>query len=303
MNDMDSRIVIRRGVPGDARACNRVMHEAIIEFERLHGETIDEPEEEWWAVLEPFYRMLVANAAEWWVAEESPGGPLVGFARSIENDGVIELTEFFVRPSAQGHGLGRELIERAFPTGRGRLRFLIATRDVRAIARYYSAGLAIRFPILELSGPTSATEPPAGLAVERVDGEADRDAIRTIERALLGFSQGDALLDCLLDVREGYLYRRGGAAIGFAFVSRDGCGPIGALDPADLPDILLHVEGRAHELGMDRLDLEIPAPNAAATRHLIGRGFRLDQAVSFLMSDHPFGEFDRFIGFNPPLFL
>jgi GNAT superfamily N-acetyltransferase len=300
---MNAKPTIRRGVPGDTRACNALMYEAVADFETRLGDGLDEPEEEWWAVLEPFYRMMVATAADWWVAEESPGGPLTGFARSMESEGVVELTEFFVRPSAQGHGLGRELLELAFPAGRGRLRFLIATRDVRALARYYAAGLAIRFPILELTGLTRATEPPAGLTVSPVDGDADVGAVRAIQRELLGFAQSDAVLRCLLDVREAYLYRRGDAAIGFAFVSRDGCGPIGALDPADMPDILLHVEGRANELGMVQLSLEIPGPNEAATRHLLSRGFRLDQAVSFLMSDRPFGQFDRFIGFNPPLFL
>src|SRR6266536_633671 len=51
---------------------------------------------------------------------------------------------------------------------------------------------------------------------------------------------------------------------------------IAALDPADLPDILLHVEGRACALGPERLDLQLLAPNEVATRHLLGRGFRLD---------------------------
>ena len=106
-----------------------------------------------------------------------------------------------------------------------------------------------------------------------------------------------------MELREPYLYRRDGAPVGFSFVSKDGCGPIGALDPADQPGILLHVEDRAHALDMDELSLEIPAPNEIATRHLLSRGFRFDPFLSFLMSDRPFGQFDRFIGLSPPLFL
>lgn len=91
--------------------------------------------------------------------------------------------------------------------------------------------------------------------------------------------------------------------IGFAFVGRGGGGPIAALDPADLPDILLHVENRAIALGLERLDLQVPAPNEVATRHLLDRGFRLDPWVNLLMSNRPFGRFDRILSFGPPIFL
>ena len=33
--------------------------------------------------------------------------------------------------------------------------------------------------------------------------------------------------------------------------------------------------------------------------HLLGRGFRIDQWINLLMSNKPFGQFDRFIAFSP----
>jgi GNAT superfamily N-acetyltransferase len=75
---------------------------------------------------------------------------LVGFARTIEREGLVELTEFFVLPVTQGRGIGRELLERAFPSGAGRVRSIVATADVRAQARYYAAGTVARFPIYSL---------------------------------------------------------------------------------------------------------------------------------------------------------
>jgi hypothetical protein len=107
----------------------------------------------------------------------------------------------------------------------------------------------------------------------------------------------------LLEQREAYRYLRGGAVAGFAFVGAGGTGPIAALDPADMPHILRHVETRAAALGVARLELEVPSPNAEAIRHLLGRGFRIDPWINYLMSNVPFGQFDRFIGFSPPLFL
>jgi GNAT superfamily N-acetyltransferase len=300
---MDAPGTFRRGTAADSRACHRLLYEAITEFEARVGGTVGGTEAEWWAGLEPFHLMLAEQATEWWVATDGEGGRVDGFARSIESDGFVELTEFFVRPSAQGRGVGRGLLARAFPADGDKARFLIATRDVRALGRYYGAGLSIRFPMLEMSGATRATEPPAGLAVRRVGGDADVASIREIERGLLGFERSPATLLTLLAVREAHVFRRGTADVGFAFVGPGGVGPIAALDPADMAPILLHVEGRAHDLGMEELELEVPAPNEVATRHLLSRGFRLDPAMSFLMADRPFGRFDRFIGFNPPLFL
>ena len=150
-----------------------------------------------------------------------------------------------MKPGHQAKGIGRELIGRAFPDRPDATRCIIATRDVRALARYYATGLAIRFPILEMSGPTRPTEPTADLQVRRVDGEADVASLRELELELLGFERSEAQLRTLLDVREAYLYHRGAAAIGFSFVSRSGIGPIGALEPADQPAILLARRGPA----------------------------------------------------------
>ena len=143
------------------------------------------------------------------------------------------------------------------------------------------------------------------LTPHRMDAESgpDRSALGEIEGSVLGYGRGEAEVRWLLQDREGYLYLRGGDALGFAFGGEGGCGPIAALDPADLPDILLHVERRAAALGLERLELQVPAPNEVATRHLLSRGFRLDPWVNLLMSNRPFGQFDRLISFGPPVFL
>jgi hypothetical protein len=71
----------------------------------------------------------------------------------------------------------------------------------------------------------------------------------------------------------------------------------------DLPSILEHVEDRAAARGVEKLEFEVPSVAETAVRHLLGRGYRIDPWINLLMSDRPFGRFDRFIGFSPPLFL
>lgn len=255
----------RRATPEDAITCHELMWESVTDLGRRQGTPLEGTATDWWRSSEPLHRLLVQIAAEWWVAEESDSRRLVGFARSIERDGLFELTEFFVRPDEQSRGVGRALLERAFPAGRGTVRSIVATSDVRAQARYYAAGTVARFPLFTLGGVPDNPEP----------------------------------------IRElvGTLYRRADRVIGFSFVGHDGAGPMAVLEPADLPAVLLHVEGLARSIGLERLELQVPAPNAIAIHHLSGRRYRFDPWINILMSDQPFGQFDRFIPFSPPLFL
>jgi GNAT superfamily N-acetyltransferase len=302
---MTKQPTIRRGTPDDVERCHEVMWASVTDFGARHGTPLEGTAAEWWASGESLQRFLATQAAEWWVAEDPAARTVVGYARSIERGGLFELTEFFVEPTAQSRGVGRALIEHAFPAGRGEIRSIIATTDVRALTRYYGAGLVARFPMLTLGGVPAAVEPGGELTQHRIDGDAaaDRQALAAIDRWVLDYAREEAEISWLLADREGYLYRRGDEVVGFGFVGKEGGGPIAALDPADLPDILLHVEGRAAAFGSRRLELQVPAPNEVATRHLLGRGFRLDPWVNLLMSNRTFGRFDRLLSFGPPLFL
>jgi GNAT superfamily N-acetyltransferase len=276
---------------------------SVTDLGRRQGTPLEGTAADWWRSSEPLNRQLAQIAAEWWVAEETHSGRLVGFARSIERDGLLELTEFFVRPDQQSRGVGKALLERAFPAGRGTVRSIVATSDVRAQARYYAAGTVARFPLFTLGGVPGDPEPIRNVIAEPIDGERAIEAQRAIERSVLGHRRSDDEIHWLLDQRHGHLYRRADRVIGFSFLGRDGAGPMAVIEPSDLPAILLHVEGLARTIGLQRLELQVPAPNAIAIRHLMGRGYRFDSWINILMSDRPFGQFDRFIPFSPPLFL
>jgi hypothetical protein len=190
-----------------------------------------------------------------------------------------------------------------FPAGRGTVRSIVATPDVRAQARHYAAGTVARFPLFTLGGPPGDPEPMRGVMAEPIEGERAIEAQRAIERTVLGHRRSDDEVRWLLGQRQGHLYRRADRVIGFSFLGRDGSGPMAVLEPSDLPAILLHVEGLARTIGLERLELQVPGLNAIAIRHLMARGYRFDSWINFLMSDRPFGQFDRFIPFSPPLFL
>jgi len=296
-------VVLRRGTLDDSRRCHSVLIEAVVDLTTRQGARWEANAEEMWPRFEPIYQLLGEHAAEWWLAEDKDSGELVGYARSMERGGMFELSELFVRPGRQSAGVGRQLLELAFPPDRGEVRVIIATTDVRALARYYGAGTVARFPIVTMS---RAPRADAGQAneVEAVRATVeDLPALAVLERAVIEFDRGEAELTWLVKEREGYLYRRGGEPVGFGFIGRSGVGPVAALDPADQPAILDHIEGRAAEMGREEIGFEVPMVNEIAMRHLLGQGYRMDTFLTLLLSSRPFGQFDRFIGFGPPIVL
>lgn len=294
----------RRAQPDDAVACHELMWASVTDLGRRQGSPLTGTADEWWVSDESLQRELARMAAEWWVAEETNTGQLIGFARSLERDGLLELTEFFVLPGQQARGVGKGLLERAFPGDRGTVRSIIATLDVRAQARYYAAGTVARFPLFTLGGAPSGRAVTTGdVVAEPMAGQSGLEAQREVELAVLGHRRSETELLWLLGQRQGHLYRRAGAVVGFSFVGPDGVGPAAVLDPADLPAVLAHVEGVASSIGIEHVELQVPGPNAVAIRYLTGRRFRFDPWINLLMSDRPFGQFDRFIPFSPPVFL
>jgi GNAT superfamily N-acetyltransferase len=297
--------IIRRGTLADSRQAFDVFLEAIVDLSTRLGAPWEPRPDEMWPRMESLLAMLARHAAEWWVAE-GVDGQLLGYARSMERGGLFELSEFFVRPAHQSGGLGRELLERAFPAGRGEVRAIIATIDTRAQASYYRSGTAARFPILSLVGQPGARSGAGALdpTLEAVTATPDLiPRLLELERNAIEFDRGDEMR-WLVDERSGFLYRRAGRPIGYGFLApRGGIGPVGTDDPADLPAILDHLERRAAELGIEEISADLPGPNEAGIRHLLGRGLKFDTFVTLLMSSRPFGRFDRFIGFAPPFVL
>ncbi len=296
----------RRGTASDSYACFAIFWGSIQDLAHRLGTSWTGTVEESWPGFEDLYALLADRAAEWWVVDSPDGDGLLGYARSIERGGLFELTEFFVRTDRQSAGIGRGLLEAAFPLDRGEVRAIIATTDVRAMARYLRAGTSIQFPIVGFTGTPSAEAGAGDLTPIRIEGGTGPDSLETvaeIEREVLGYDRGHELA-WILERREGYVYRDADRrAVAFAFIGRTGVGPIAAREPEHLPDVLAHVEGRAAALGRERLGFEVPAPNVTAMHHLLGRGYQVDPFLTLLMASRPFGRFDRYIGFTPPFVI
>ena len=213
---MTAEFNIRRGTPSDTRAAFDVSMLAMKDLFLRHGYEWKLEPEAFWKVLAPFLTHLAEHAAQWWIAENRADGKLIGYARSVERDGLFELSELFVRPDKQSAGLGKLLLDKAFPSGRGEVRAIIATNDVRGVARYYGAGTAARFVLFSLTGQPRqvADENHEALRI----GPAEIREFAEMEQAVVGYAR-HADYPWLLENREIYRYRNAGRTVGFGCFS------------------------------------------------------------------------------------
>jgi ribosomal protein S18 acetylase RimI-like enzyme len=290
----------RRATPDDNRCLFEVSELALADLARRKGYPWDEvtDDEALWAQRRPLYEHLAVAAEQCWLAEDE-AGQVIGYARSVRQDGVLELTELFVRPGQQSAGVGRELLARAFST-EGRQRYIVATSDTRALARYLKAGLSVHFPIFEFRGTPEAVTVPTDLRLEPMGADAVELAAG-VDRAVLGYRR-DADHAWLAQTREGFLARRDRDVVGYVYCGEDS-GPIAALAAEDLPALLAHAETFAHARGAANLSFEVPLVNRQAVAHLLARGYQMQSFFAFLMSDGPVGHFENYVLFSPPYFI
>jgi GNAT superfamily N-acetyltransferase len=81
------------------------------------------------------------------VAEER--GAVIGFAGLLDLGSCVALSDLFVRPDLQSHGVGGTLLDELLPSGRPRV--TMASADPRALASYARRGMRPRWPAYYLS--------------------------------------------------------------------------------------------------------------------------------------------------------
>ena len=248
-----------------------------------------------WMRRKPMFEYLAASAPHFWVAEQD--GEIAGYARSIEHDGMIELTEFFVLPGRQSGGLGREISSRAFPQTDSAHRVIIATLDERALARYMKAGVYARFPIKYFSRKAEKAEVETDLKFETLQSSIHLEAIDKIDKFVLGHGRAP-LHEWIASTREGFICKRAGEAAGYGY---DG-GPYAVFDEDDLPAVLAHAENLAAEKD-DDFGVETPLINKQAIQYFMDRKYRMDDFTALFMSNEPFGRFENYLCFSPIFFM
>lgn len=267
----------------------------------------DKPDAEYLSSAFEYFKMFTEYFAEtaehFWVAEQD--GEIIGFSRSMARDGVRQLSEFFVHPDKQAQGVGKRLLEAAFPSDAEHNRVVIGTSDIRALIRYLKSGVKFRFTIYDWARPPEIVPFESDLSIEPFTSTPENLAIlRSIDQTILGFTK-EADHIWLSKHRQGHFYRRNGQVVGYSYVSHR-AGPIAMLHNHDFHTALAHVESEMNKYVDDvwkNIYLPIPMTNTAAVEYVLRRGFQTSPLLEHFMSDQPLGQYENYVFMDPPFII
>lgn len=252
-----------------------------------------------WQRQGPLMEHLERTAAEDWLAEDG-SGRVVGMARSIERQGHVQLTHFFVSPDSQATGVGRGLLERAFPPGWGRHRSVIAILHPQALGLYLRFGLKGRGLGLALSKRPAEIEVPTTMRVEEIGpGKAAEEAINTIDEQVLGYRR-EVDVRFFLSERPAYLFWRGREPVAYLFAGTGFvAGPAAALERSDLPALIAKQEILALAAGHETTSIGLSTAAADTLSWALEHGYRIEPFYELLLSDAPTMQLDRYLMTQP----
>ncbi len=243
---------------------------------------------------------------------------IVGFGSAVERGAIWFLSMLFVRPEAQGQGLGRAILERLLPspTFGGVLTTAVDSLQPISTALYARYGIAPRMPILDLRGEIGRSEAfpdlPSGVVALPFESIADgppggaghralAELVNAIDRELLGAEHPQDHRFLRMEGRSGFLYRSpDGAALGYGYAGEVGrLGPIAVRDAALLEAVVGHLVSSVPTRGARA----IWAPGAALRLMptLLAAGLRTDEFPLLLCWDRPFADFSRYVPISPGL--
>lgn len=297
-------ITYRPGTLADSFAVFQVFLKSIMDYsERMNVQAITGGNDpamlaSIWEKRKPLFDFLSESASQFWLAERD--GEVLGYARTIEHDGLQELTEFFVAPNQQSGGVGRELLSRAFADDGAPYRTIIATMDERALSNYMRMGVYGRILLKYFSRKAEAVSVETDLMISPLDLNVHLEALNRIDRELVNHTRAD-IHRWIAGRRAGFVYQRGGEVVGYGYVGGNH-GPFAVLNADDFPAVLAHAESRAAETG-DDFGVSVPMINQKAVDYLLSRKYQIDSFTTVLMSNVPFGKFENYLTFAPEFFL
>ncbi len=320
----------------DLRTCAAIWREALNDY--LGRLAQPEIPDDLAPILRLYAHLHATDPATFLVAERASSGggtpaSVDGFVVVVRRERLAFLSMLFVRPGAQGRGLGRALLARAMPAdaavGPGRADGgpddaagppawkATATDSVQPISNglYASLGMVPRIPILRLVGlpeqPAAFAALPAGVDAVRFDEVVD-DAdglassalaaeLAALDRDAAGFERTPDHAYHAREGRIGFLFRDAtGAAVGYGYSSEAGrVGPVAVRDATLLGPVVGHLVRAVRPRGA--FGLWVPGPAGEAIVPLLHAGFRIDGFPVLLCWDRPFADFARYIPMSPGL--
>ena len=298
-------IFIRRGEETDQFTVFSVFRTSLLGLLKELQMAADLPTRQEIEALYPYYESFLKHiydtCDQFWVAETN--GQIVGYARSILRDGIRQLSEFFVLPGHQSRGIGRQLLERAFPGGGDINRVICASPDTRALSRYLKTGLRSQFTIYEWTRKPEIVPFESDLVIQPIEDTLKNILIlNEIDRALIGYTR-EIDHHWLIKSKHGHFYLRNNKVVGYSYFGNR-AGPIAMLHNPDFSIALAHVESemtRTVDEMYDKVILCVPMTNHTALDYVLKRGYHTDSFFEHFLSEKPLGRYENYVFIDPIL--
>ena len=210
-------------------------------------------------------------------------GAVVGFAGVVDLGSCVALSDLFVRPERQSHGVGTALLDEVLPPGRPLV--TMASADPRAVASYARRGMRPRWPAYYLTATADQIRPGArpSMIVEPLPFDAYDWPL-----------PGDLPYHRALGARP-LAVRRDGRPIGTALVVDASPQRLFYPDTSevlettadaagDAAELVLAVVGHVLDGGATRVVVQVPGPHGALAP-LLERGFAITDVDTACASD------------------
>jgi GNAT superfamily N-acetyltransferase len=213
---------VRPATEGDFPEMHAVLAAAEGGVRHGHGFAWEPPPLE---AFEAMHRHILGTGPQRvWVAEENRH--VVAFAASWMRDGTWFLSDLFVRPEAQGRGLGTILLDRVWDAEATRRITLTTAIQPISNTMYARRGLVPATPTLKLEGV------PQSIAPEGLEPSAGSpEALAAVDLAAYGF---DRTLDHAFWGRSlvRTVWLQAGEPVAYSYARGGRIGPVAGLDPS-----------------------------------------------------------------------
>lgn len=220
------------------------------------------------------------------------------------------LSEIYVEPSFQKHGIGWDLLQEASKDAGDVTRSgLLRPDELGGIAFFLRRGVAVQTPVLEISGSIPLENELARMAAgeyrfgtEPLDPVRHRTALGQLDREVRGTARP---LDHLYfsENGRGFVFTRDEELAGYAYIWPSGrIGPLVAASPAYLIQLLSFALAALRQtFGASWCTMLVPGNNIRITRAAMRAGLTIG-GVQLFASDGGMLDLSRYVGFHPLLF-
>jgi predicted N-acetyltransferase YhbS len=176
----------------DTEICGRIGYEAHKVISSIHGYRSEQPSEEYAIGL---IRMILGNPNSWGLLVEKEGRILGSiFLHKFSPSPVVAIGPLTVRPSAEGSGVGRLLMDstiaKAREQGHENIRLVQSPSHIRSFVLYTKCGFILREPLFLINGPPIKDQiNDEAVNIHPVNDESDISKCNDLCKSVYGFSR------------------------------------------------------------------------------------------------------------------